>query len=193
MKRLHVNVAATPFVNQMIPLSLMAGLVVLAVALTLFNLTSFFILGRDFRSQRAEMRLKKERLEFLKKDVVEKQKVLDSAGVATFAGEAQFVSEVLAVKRFSWIRFLEDLERVKPFGVQLEAVSPSIGKDESVGVSLRGRANQRGELLKFEQNLMGDRSFFGFLLQSEQREKNSPFVSFNLTVQYRPEASREPR
>lgn len=193
MKRLHVNVAETPFVNQAIPLTLMVGLVVLAVALTLVNLASFFVLGRDFRSQRSELKLKKERLEFLKKDVAGKQKVLDSAGVATFAGEARFVSEVLAVKRFSWIQFLEDLERVKPFGVQLEAVSPTIGKDESVGVALRGRANQRSELLKFEQNLMGDPSFFGFLLQSEQREKNSPFVSFNLTVQYRPEASRELR
>jgi hypothetical protein len=193
MKRLHVNVAETPFVNQMIPLSAMAGLVVLATALTLFNLTSFFILGRDFRSQRSELKLKRERLEFLKKDVAEKQKILESAGVATFAGEAQFISEVLIVKRFSWTRFLEDLERVKPFGVQLEGVSPSFGKDESVALTLRGRANQRGELMKFEQNLMGDPSFFGFLLQNEQKEKNTPFVSFNLTVKYRPEASHEPR
>jgi Tfp pilus assembly protein PilN len=163
------------------------------VALTLFNLTSVFILGKDYRAQRSELKHKKERLEFLKKDVAEKQKILDSTGVATFAGEAQFVSEVLALKRFSWIRFLEDLERVKPFGVQLETVSPSIGKGKSVGVTLNGRANQRSELLKFEQNLMNDSSFYGFLLQNETREKNSPFVGFGLTTKYIPEANREPR
>ena len=80
----------------------------------------------------------------------------------------------------------EDLERVKPFGVLMEGVTPTLGRDGLVLVTLRGKANQRSELLKFEQNLMGDASFRGFELQNEQKEQGSPFIVFNITVNYIP-------
>jgi len=186
MKRLNINAAETPFVNRVVPVTAVVGLGALALILTVVNLTSFVLLGSDFRSQRSELRGKEQRLQFLKKDITEKEKVLESSSVASFAGEAQFVSGVLELKRFSWTQFFEDLERVKAFGVQLETVTPSFGQGRSVLVSLRGKANQRGELLKFEQNLMGDPSFCGLRLQNESKEQGSPFVNFNITVEYVP-------
>ena len=186
MKRLNVNAAGTPFVNRVVPVTAMAGLGALALVLTIVNLTSFIVLGADFRSQRSELREKEKRLQLLKKDMEEKQKQLESSSVASLAGEAQFVSGVLDLKRFSWTRFFEDLERVKPFGVLMEGVTPTLGRDGLVLVTLRGKANQRSELLKFEQNLMGDASFRGFELQNEQKEQGSPFIVFNITVNYIP-------
>lgn len=186
MKRLNVNTAETPFVNRVIPVATIVCLGVLALVFTILNLTSFIVLGADFRNQRSEQKAKEKRLDFLKKDMEEKQKSLESASVASFAGEAQFVSGILNMKRFSWTLFFEDLERVKPFGVVMEGVTPSIGKDGIVLLGLRGKANQRGELLKFEQNLMSDASFRGFDLQSETKEQGSPFIVFAITVEYIP-------
>lgn len=186
MKRLNVNAARTPFVNRVVPVTAMISLSVLGLVFTIVNLTSFVLLGADFRNQRSELKAKEKRLEFLKKDMTEKQRVLESGSVASFAEEAQFVSGVLEMKRFSWLRFFEDLERVKPFGLIMEGITPTIGPEGQILVMVRGKANQRTELMKLEQNLMSDPNFRGFILQSEQKETNSPFIIFNISVEYVP-------
>jgi Tfp pilus assembly protein PilN len=192
MRRLGINLATTPFVNRFVPAAALAGLGGAALLLTVLNIGSFIVLGREYRSDRAMLQKQEQRLDSLQKDLQAKQRVLDSAGVSTFSQEAQFVAEILKAKRFSWTQFLTDLERVKPYGLMFESVSPSISSSGAITVSFKGVANPREELIKLETNLFNDASFREVKLLSESKDTSNPWTHFQLTCQYIPEAHHAP-
>ena len=119
--------------------------------------------------------------------------VLKGAGVDEFAGEADFVASMLASKRFSWLGFLGDMERIKPYGVMFVSIGPSFTKDGTIRLNLRGVANQRDEILKLETNLFNDPAFRDPKLASETRDTANPWTTFQLTCVYVPEAIRDSR
>lgn len=191
MKRLPVNLATTPFVNKVLPLSALAAAWGIALILTVLNLGSFLLLGREYRNERALLAKQEQRIESVQKDLASKQKILDSSGVATLARQAEFTDELLKAKRFSWIKFLGDMEEVKAYGVRFTAVVPSVGSDGTVGLNLKGVANPRSELSKLENNLLKDPRFTEVKLTQEQKDSGSPMVNFTITCTYHPEAGRE--
>jgi hypothetical protein len=186
MRRLSINLAGTPFINRTVPAVALAVIWGVALLLTALNVGSFFVLGRDYRTQRSVLKDQEARLSHLRASVVEKEKSLQGAGIASVTSEAQFVSEILKEKRFSWTQFLGDLERIKPYGVMFTAIVPQINPDGTVGVALTGDANPRSELLKLEQNLMTDKSFTAAQLHSEQKEASSPWIHFQISCIYLP-------
>ena len=192
MRRLGINLATTPFVNRFVPASVLAALGGAALLLTVLNIGSFIVLGREYRSDRAMVQKQAQRLENLQKDLQAKQRVLDSAGVATFSQEVQFISEILKAKRFSWTNFLGDVERIKPFGLMFESVSPAISSSGVITVSFKGVANAREELIKLESNLFNDNSFTEVKLLNETRDSANSWIHFQLSCQYLPEARHAP-
>jgi hypothetical protein len=191
MRRLPVNLATVPFANRALPLGLLATVVGAAAILTIFNLVSFIMLGRDYRFQRQELKRQQERVAILEKDLAQKRTILSSASVTTFSGEALFVSEILAKKRFSWVAFLKDLEHVKAYGTAFQAVSPQVDGSGVIHVSIRGQANPRAELMKLEQNMFGDPHFKEVQLAGEQRDGSGPVVTFSLSCVYLPEGGTD--
>jgi len=192
MKRLDVNLATTPFVNRVVPMSILSAVMGAALLLTIFNLASFAILGAEYRSQRKILNSQEERLQVLQKDLSRKQSALDSAAVSAFSEEAALVATFLADKRFSWLKFLEDFENVKAFGVMLNSVSPQKDAAGVIHLSVRGVANPRSELMRFEQNLFSDGRFREVQLRDEQRDSASPMTTFNLSCVYLPEKTDAP-
>ena len=186
MRRLTINLAGTPFVNRTVPGVALTVVWGIALLLTALNIGSFFVLGRDYRTQRGVLKDQEARLSRLRASVAEKEKSLQGAGIASVTSEAKFVSEILKEKRFSWIHFLGDLERIKPYGVMFTTIVPQINPDGTVGVALTGDANPRSELLKLEQNLMTDKSFAAAQLHSEQKDASSPWVHFQISCTYLP-------
>lgn len=192
MRRLSVNLAEDPFVNRVIPGTALLVLGVAAVLLTILNLVSFVLLGREYRSQRIELKEKEARIEQCKKDIGANQQILVSGSVATFAEEAQFVGGVLDAKRFSWNKFLADLESVKAFGVMFKSIQPSTASPDVMQVHVEAVANPREEMLKFEENLLKDPRFRAVRLSGESRDPTSPMTSFGVTFEYLPGAGHEP-
>lgn len=186
MRRLSVNLATVPFANRALPLGVLSAVGGAAAILMIFNLVSFVILGGEYRSQRAVLKHQQERLANLEKDLQQKRSVLQSASAATFSGEALFVSELLAKKRFSWVQLLKDLEKVKAYGTAFQSVSPQVDTAGVILVSIRGQANPRSELMKLEQNMFSDPHFREVQLAGEQRDGTGPVVNFNISCVYLP-------
>lgn len=192
MKRLGVNLATVPFVNRTAPMAILSAVLGAALLMTVFNLVSFGILGAEYRSGRKTVKRQEERLEAFQKDLKKKQSSLESSAVAASSEEAALVATLLAQKRFSWLQVLADLEKVKPFGVQLSAVAPQVDPTGAVAFSLRGVANPRSELMRFEQNLFSDPKFREVQLQGEQREPSGPLTNFTISCVYLPEKTDAP-
>jgi type IV pilus assembly protein PilN len=191
MRRLSVNLATVPFVNRALPLGALVTVGGAAAILTIFNLVSFVILGGEYRTQRQVLKHQQERIASLEKDLSQKRAVLKSASVATFSGEAQFVSGILAKKRFSWVTFLKDLERVKAYGTSFQAVTPQMDGSGLIHVSIHGQANPRAELMKLEQNMFGDPHFKEVQLSGEQKDSSGPVVTFSISCVYHPEGGTD--
>ncbi|MEW5765483.1 MAG: hypothetical protein ACOYXN_12790 [Acidobacteriota bacterium] len=192
MRRVWMNFADVPFFNRTIPAALALLVAGAAVILTLFNLATFFVVGREFRSERKILLHQRQRMETLQREMGERKAALEGRDTGAFAGEVAFLARLIEAKRFDWPRFLSDLERVKPYGVMLTAVTPKVKESGVVQVQLRGVANPRGELLKLEENLFSDPRFRAGKLEGEQKEPGSPWVTFSMTCEYLPEAPREP-
>lgn len=192
MKRLSVNLATAPFVNRVAPVVAISAILGAALLLTLFNLTSFVLLGTEYRTARNVLKEQGQRLDALKKDMAEKEKILQSGSVTSLSEEAKFVARLLETKRFSWTRFLADVENIKPYGVMFQAVTPSVTPEGAVALNLRGQANPRSEMLKLEQNLFSSALFREVQLSSEQRQPGNPLTDFSITCIYLPEASDAP-
>lgn len=190
MRRLNVNVAASPFVNRPVLMAVLGVAGGLAVLLTVLNLVSFILLGRGYREGRDLVKSQEQRLSTLEKDIVAKQALMGSAGVATFSHEAVFLDGVLKEKRFSWVDFLEGLEKVKPYGTAFQSIQPTVTPDGAIRVALRGEATQRAELFKLENNLFGDPHFREVTLQSEkQGASTGPYVQFAIAFEYVPDGA----
>lgn len=192
MRRLWMNFAEVPFVNRVLPLSLLLLVTGTAVLFTLYNALTLVFVGSEFRTERKTLEAQKKRLQALEAQEAEKKRLFAAGNAAVLSEEVRFFQQVLQAKRFDWPRLLGDLERVKPYGVMLESVSPRIGKGAVVTIQLRGVANPRAELLKLEENLFSDPRFESVRLEGEQKETASPWVRFTLTCTYLPEAGREP-
>lgn len=192
MRRVWMNFADVPFFNRRVPAAVVLLVVGAAVILTLFNLVTFFVVGREFRTERKVLLHQRQRMETLQKEMSERRADLEGRDTGALAGEVAFLARLIENKRFDWPRFLADLERVKPYGVMLTAVTPKVRESGVVQVQLRGVANPRGELLKLEENLFSDPRFRAGKLEGEQKDPGSPWITFSLTCEYLPEASREP-
>jgi hypothetical protein len=192
MKRLDVNLATAPFANRVVPMSILSAVMGVALLLTIFNLASFAILGSEYRSQRKILKNQEERLQVLQKDLSRRQATLDKAAASTFSQEAALVATMLDQKRFSWLKVLHDLESVKSYGVMMNGVSPQADADGVIHLNVRGVANPRSELMRFEQNLFSDARFREVKLHDEQRDSTSPMTTFNLSCVYLPEKTDAP-
>jgi hypothetical protein len=192
MKRLDVNLASAPFVNRVVPMSVLSAVMGAALLLTIFNLASFVMLGAEYRSQKTTLKKQLERMQDLQKNLNRKQSALDSAAVSSFSEEAAIVATMLSEKRFSWLNFLEDFESVKAFGVMMNSVTPQVDPAGVIQLSVRGVANPRSELMRFEQNLFSDARFREVQLHDEQRDSTSPLTTFSLSCVYLPEKTDAP-
>jgi len=190
MKRLNVNLASAPFVNRYLLSTTLVLVLAAALILTTVNAVSFYVLGSSYRAERKTLKKQESTLSDLNREVAEKKAMLAGGKTSGLFRETGFVGQVLAAKRFSWITFLGDLERVKPYGVMFLSVSPAITKEGTIVVSLSGIGSKRSELLKLENNLFNDAVFRKVRLTNEKKKEGSPWTIFQISVEYIPEAIR---
>lgn len=184
VRRLTNNLAAEPFLNRRVPVAVALALAGLAVAATAANLLLFVVRGGEYRQYRAERAAQQERMAQLAQELKDQARVLEGREVSDYVAGARFAQALLEEKRFSWNRFLEDLEDAKPFGVMYSDIAPRGTSDGTLEVRLRGAANSREEVLALEQNLLESPAFRSPQLDSEEKDQGGTLTRFSITVRY---------
>lgn len=185
MKTISSNLASKPFLNRRVPLLICAVLAALALLATVTNLALFVIRGKEYRELKAEGKAQQTRVKELEEALRADQVRLEGKEAAQYWEEARFAETLFVRKRFSWTMLLNRLESVKPFGVSFSEISPRMDDAGAVELRLRGSATQREEMLKLEQNLLGDAHFMDPKLTDEKpAQGGSPLTEFQITVTY---------
>jgi Tfp pilus assembly protein PilN len=185
------NLASRPFLNTrpVWLLTAVAGTLALTLAAVNFNLWMISNRGLEEQLAREQALLaeQKQLVDELRSDAA----ALDQVPWRALNRRVDDLNMVLREHAFSWLRLLDDLERVLPREVRIIRVSPTVGK-EDVELGLEGVARDRGALLDLLDNLIADPSFDEPRPRSERTPEQSSGVGYDfvLSVKYRPEGGR---
>jgi Tfp pilus assembly protein PilN len=181
------NLASRPFLNTRPVWLVTACAGVAALILIAVNIGFYVRSNRVLRPQ-IEYRnglLAEERA--LAADLSGQVSELEQVPWRSLASRVEATNVILRERAFSWLRLLDDVERVMPYDVRILRVSPSIGPDD-VELGLVVVARTREAMLEFLENLLADPSFSQPTPRREETPEQSeaPGYTLALSVRYLP-------
>jgi Tfp pilus assembly protein PilN len=152
------NLATRPFLNTR-PVWLLTAIAgVLALILIGFNLRLFLIENRTLGDEIS----RQDDLELLYRTVAAEVSAdvddLQKVPWASLRARVDATNLVLREHSFSWLRMLDDIERVMPYELRLTRIGPTVGP-EAVMLSLSVIARNRDAMLQLLDNFIADPRF----------------------------------
>jgi hypothetical protein len=181
------NLATRPFLNTR-PVWLLTGIAgALALILIGFNIRLFVVESRslgDEISRRNDLELLYRTVAAeVSADVDDLQKV----PWTSLKARVDAANLVLREHSFSWLRMLDDIERVMPYDVRLSRITPTVGSDE-VMLSFSVIARNRDAMLQLIDNFIADPRFDDPRPSVERTLEGSALANYELLlrVSYHP-------
>jgi len=181
------NLATRPFLNTR-PVWLLTAITgALALILIGFNIRLFLVENRtlgDEISRRDELDV---RYRAVASEVAADVGELRRVPWASLQTRVDATNLVLREHNFSWLRMLDDIERVMPYDVRLIKISPSVGP-EDVTLSLSVIARNRDAMLQLLDQFITDPRFNDPTPSTERTPEESATGNYSLImrVNYHP-------
>lgn len=192
MLRVPLNLASKPFFNnrKFYAATLLLGLVLVGLSATnlllyLAHRSQSLRLNRELANQTAEAgRLEQEQQEIWAR--------LQRPETEDFLNLVDYLNPLIARRAFSWTRFLNQLEDLVPYQVQIVAITPRIAENEIV-VEIFCNARSGADYIEFVSRLEADADFYQVNLMTEDVSKSPNFVGkhYGLQVMYRARPEQE--
>jgi hypothetical protein len=125
---LRGNLATRPFYNERLVALVLVLVAILAVALSVFNVTRLLQLSSRRSELRAQISVDEADAARIRQNAVAVQNSVDRASLMSLAGSAREANGLIDARTFSWTTFFGYIEDTIPMGVRLTAVSPEIEK-----------------------------------------------------------------
>lgn len=190
MKPIEINLAGTPFRNDGLLWLGLAALAVGGVGFTLHNSYAFLTADRTKQELTQQLQGHRQNMDNLKREADTLTGQLGKVDRDLLATQAEFVSEILEQRNFSWTRLFNALEDVLPWDVRLTNVRPDF-KDGKVTIQLSGVAQNYEALLGFEEQIEGYPQFDSVAPGDFNKADAGEQVFFNLSCNYTADAEEE--
>jgi Tfp pilus assembly protein PilN len=181
------NLATRPFLNTR-PVWLVTAAAGLAALILLgLNLHLFLVANRSLEDEVAKRDALLDRHAVLEAEVRKDIGALERVPWRTLARRVQATNVILREHAFSWLRMLDDIERVMPYDVRLTKIAPAVGAEE-VAISLELVARNRDAMLQLLDNLIADERFSNPTPSSEATPEDETTADYvmSLRVHYHP-------
>lgn len=190
MNKKRINFAETPFINIKIPTIILIVVGSLAIVGLLLNISLALLNGGSYIKQRKLLKEQSQTKEALEKKFKEITESLSTKDFSSLSKEAIYLNDVLAKKKFSWLIFLNRLEKVKPYKSIFQSISPKTRKDGTFYIKVKGLAQPREEIFKLEENIFQSEYFGKPHLVSEELDKTTTWQAFEIEFLYFPEGKK---
>lgn len=190
MNNNRINFAETPFINRKIPTIVLIVIGSLAIVILLLNISLALLNGGSYIKQRRLLKEQSQTKNTLEKRYKEAVESFSTKDFPSLSKEAIYLTDVLAQKKFSWLIFLNRLEKVKPYKSIFQSISPKVRKDGSFYVKVKGLAQPRGEIFKLEENIFQSEYFGKPHLVNEELDKTTTWQAFEIEFIYYPEGKK---
>jgi Tfp pilus assembly protein PilN len=179
------NLASKPFLNTrpVWLVTILSGF--LALVLVVLNIVFYMSSNRTLAPQIEERDRLQAQHDALVAEIEDQVEVLKKVPWRSLAARVNATNLILREHGFSWLKLLDDIERVMPYDVRIVQIAPSVGANQ-VNLSLTVVTKNRDAMLEFLENLIADPSFARPTPSRERTPEESDEIGYllSLTVQY---------
>ena len=189
MGQFDLNLSTRPFPAYRATNLLLVTVLVVLVALSLWQVVGFFRFTSLAGVIRNEERQGRVDSEFLARRLSELQAKLDRPEATAKLNEINFLNGLIARKSFSWTRIFASLENLVPETVHLLSLKPSVTPGGAVFLQIDLRGRSISEVSRFIEALEESPAYDDVIVSwEEKRDPNDTAdVEVALTVNYFPE------
>lgn len=152
------NLASRPFLNTRPPMLLTIVAALLALIFLVLNVHRAVVSRGDLAEQYAQSEQLENECVKLRAEAREHLAALEEVPWGQLDGRVERINVILSEHAFSWLRLLDDVERVLPYQVRLTRIAPTIEEDK-VELGLSVVAQSREAMLDFLDRLIADPAF----------------------------------
>jgi len=137
---LRTNLSTRPFYNERAVHAIAAGLALLLLALTAWQVSRVIRLSRTKTELNAAIRRDTNEIEYRTKEAEQIRRGLNQAELAAVATAAKEANDLIAQRTFSWTALFNQLETTLPDDVMLTSVSPEFTDGQTlIHLDVQGR------------------------------------------------------
>lgn len=189
MKPVDINLASSPYRNDLPIWAALGVLSAFALAFTGYNAWAFFTADARRAELEAEIAGHRDRMEKMNAKADELKAALAKVDEETLASQAEFVSSILERRNFSWTQLFNALERVTPWDVKLVSIRPQFETlnrrtgEERVRVQVQGIGRSFESFLGLQESLQ-DASMFSEITPADYERQADDRTDFNISFTY---------
>jgi hypothetical protein len=184
-----LNLSTRPFPAYRAKNIVLATILIVLIALSAWQAAGFNKYSRRARSIRGAEQDARVEAESLKSRVTELESRLDRPESTAKLNEIGFLNHLILRRNFSWTRLFATLEDMVPDSVHLANLTPNVGANGKLTLSLGVKARSIADVTVFIKRLEQSPVFENVIVSAE--EKKEPTVSsdvdITLTAVYYPE------
>lgn len=185
MKPLQINLARSPFRNDLLLWVVFSALGLGGLGLTAFNTYSFMTAERRQEKLQADLAGHRQAMQEMQGESERLRADLSKVDLDVLESQAEFVAGVLQERNFSWTHLFNALEETVPWNVKLAAIRP-IFREGKINLTLNGTARNMEAFLNMQDLLQASARFGNVSPADWQQLPGNETVSFTLTLGYRP-------
>jgi Tfp pilus assembly protein PilN len=139
---LRTNLATRPFYNERGVHAILAVAALLALVLTIFNVSQIVVLSRRQSALTSQAEAAEGRAAQLRSRAVRTRQSIDAKQLDRISMSAREVNDIIGQRLFSWTELLNRLETTMPDEVRITSLRPQVGRDGviTLQMSIIGRS-----------------------------------------------------
>jgi Tfp pilus assembly protein PilN len=184
-----LNLSTRPFPAYRAKNIALAAILIILIALTIVQAVNFNRYSQRARAIRGTEEEARVDNEALKQRVTELELRLDRPESTAKLNEIGFLNHLILRRNFSWTRLFGILEDMVPDNVHLMNLSPNVGQDGKLRLSLGVRARSIADVTVFIKRLEQSPVFENVIVSAEEKKDptTASDVDITLTAVYYPE------
>jgi len=173
---LKSNLSTRPFYNErLVTLGLLLAAVV-AVALSIFNVSQIMALSRERAEHKAVQTRDETEAARVRNEAAVLQKSVDAGTLKTLAGATREANALIDQRTFSWTVFFGFIEETLPFDVRMMDVAPRAERG-AFRIAMNVNARRLADVETFIDALIGTGAFYDVTPTEQQRNDDGTFTA----------------
>jgi hypothetical protein len=173
---LRSNLSTRPFYNERLATLAIMLAILMALALTAFNVTRIVALTQQRSVYAADITRDQNEAARIRNAAQAEQRSIDQQTMRTLVAETREANGLIDARTFSWTAFFEHLEKTLPLDVRLLGVSPRVERGNFL-IAMVVVARTVDDLKAFTDALQGTGAFYDVGAATQQRNDDGTFTA----------------
>jgi type IV pilus assembly protein PilN len=183
---IRTNLSTRPFYNERPVVLSLALLAVLAVLITLLNVSSLIRYSRNDTQLGAQASRDEARAREVKAEAAQLRATVDAGEIQSAADEARQANELIDRRTFSWTELFNRFEETLPDEVRITAMRPRVDVAAGTLLTITVVARDTDEVSQFMENLEATGAFKDLRGTSEERLNEQGLLEGTIETRYTP-------